>query len=307
MQKDIKIIISGLDYAGKTSSLIALREKYNFEEKVKNIKPTIKIEYNSFNFLNEYEINLWDMGGQEKYRNIYIDKPEYFTDTNYFYYYIDIQDGQRTQDSLTYLNQLLEILKNIKYSNEVIICFHKYDPKVRKNKEVLDRVRNLKKQIQENNYFKFKFYRTSIFDISSLSKAISYSLNTLIDLSMLRLTMEGLIRKFNGNYIILYTNAGIILIDLYKEVLDSIQYNEKVRQNINKDLVLIQKLQDSNVNFTDRVDYNEDETEFLKKYEIGSKVLFLKVNTPPLNDEEIDLMKSNLTTFQKDIEKIFEN
>ena len=44
--EDIKIVIAGLDNAGKTSALIALRKKYNFYEKVKNLKPTIKIDYN---------------------------------------------------------------------------------------------------------------------------------------------------------------------------------------------------------------------------------------------------------------------
>ncbi len=55
---EIKLIIAGLDNAGKTSFLIALRQKYNFYERVKILKPTINIDYSSFNFLNLYCINL---------------------------------------------------------------------------------------------------------------------------------------------------------------------------------------------------------------------------------------------------------
>ena len=59
---EFKLVIAGLDNAGKTSALIALRQKYNFYERVKNLKPTIKIDYSSFKFLKTFRINLWDMG-----------------------------------------------------------------------------------------------------------------------------------------------------------------------------------------------------------------------------------------------------
>ncbi len=74
---EFKLVIAGLDNAGKTSALIALRHKYNFYERVKNLKPTIKIDYSSFKFLNTYRINLWDMGGQKKFRKKKAN-PEYF-------------------------------------------------------------------------------------------------------------------------------------------------------------------------------------------------------------------------------------
>ena len=89
---EIKIVFAGLDNAGKTSFLIALRQKYNFHERVKKLKPTIKIDYSSFNFLNRHTINFWDMGGQAKYRKIYVNNPIYFTSTDYLYFLIDVQD-----------------------------------------------------------------------------------------------------------------------------------------------------------------------------------------------------------------------
>ena len=127
--EDIKLVIAGLDNAGKTSALIALRKKYNFIEKVKNLKPTIKIDYNSFDFMNHWTINMWDMGGQAKYRKIYVNNPIYFTETNYIYYLIDIQDELKIEESIRYLHELLDIYRSMDYSNEIIICFNKYDPK----------------------------------------------------------------------------------------------------------------------------------------------------------------------------------
>ena len=46
----IKCVIAGLDNAGKTSFLIALKRKYNFYDQIQKLKPTVKIEYSSFNF-----------------------------------------------------------------------------------------------------------------------------------------------------------------------------------------------------------------------------------------------------------------
>ncbi|TXT62647.1 MAG: putative ARF-like protein [Promethearchaeota archaeon] len=302
--KSFKIIIAGLDYAGKTSSIIALRQKYNFYEQVKNLKPTIKIEYNTFDFLNEYEINLWDMGGQAKYRKMYLDRPAYFEDTNYIYYYIDIQDIEKITTSIDYLKELLNIFRDLEYENEIIICIHKYDPKLRRDKIVLDRIRDIKNQLNSIPDFEFKFFRTSIFDIASLSKAISYSLNKLIDLKALDLALKSLMRKFNGNYAVLYTEDGVILVDSYREILDSMQYEQDIKENISHDLVLIQKLKDDNVDFSERVDYNDDVIEYLKKYDINGNSFFLKMNTPNLEEEGINLLKQNFKNFEKNIKEV---
>ncbi|MFX0071754.1 MAG: ADP-ribosylation factor-like protein, partial [Candidatus Hermodarchaeota archaeon] len=149
--EDIKIVIGGLDNAGKTSALIALRKKYNFHEEVKNLKPTIKIEYNSFDFINKYTINIWDMGGQQKYRKIYVNNPIYFTETNYLYYLIDIQDEFKIEESVHYLHDLLDIFRDMGYTNELILCFNKYDPKYRDNEEFVDRVEMIKNLILTHN------------------------------------------------------------------------------------------------------------------------------------------------------------
>ena len=71
MQSTIKIIISGLDNAGKTSILTAFDKKYDFEKEVLELEPTKRIEYQRTQFLKN-SIIFWDMGGQERYRNEYL-------------------------------------------------------------------------------------------------------------------------------------------------------------------------------------------------------------------------------------------
>lgn len=305
--EQFKIIIAGLDNAGKTSSLIALRQKYNFYEMVKNLRPTIKIEYSSFNFLNKWDVLVWDMGGQSKYRKIYLGKPAYFIDTNFMYYFIDIQDEERISQSINYLNELLKIYQDLEYENEIIICLHKYDPKLRRDGTILKRIQEVKKLIKQNEDFKFKFYRTSIYDISSISKAISFSLNTLVDLTPIHLSLQNFMRQFNGNHIVLYTDDGIILGDYYREVLDTIEYKEKISNKINEDLILIQKLKDKHVEFTERLTNFKDSLEYLKKYEIENNTFYLKINTPDLENEKIQLMKRNFKEFEKDLIIAFED
>ena len=79
----VKIIVSGLDNAGKTSILTALDRKYDFRKEILELKPTFKIEYHKTSFLNLETIFLWDMGGQIQFRQQYQRRADmYFSDTD---------------------------------------------------------------------------------------------------------------------------------------------------------------------------------------------------------------------------------
>ena len=45
MERFIKVIIAGLDNAGKTSILTALNKKYDFHKDIISLTPTIRVEY----------------------------------------------------------------------------------------------------------------------------------------------------------------------------------------------------------------------------------------------------------------------
>jgi len=51
MEDFIKIIIAGLDNAGKTSILTALDKKYDFNKDIISLTPTIRVEYHAMMFL----------------------------------------------------------------------------------------------------------------------------------------------------------------------------------------------------------------------------------------------------------------
>lgn len=283
--EEIKLIFAGLDNAGKTSFLIALRQKYNFYERVKILKPTINIDYSSFNFLNLYRINLWDMGGQERFRKIYINNPVYFTDTNYLYYLIDVQDELRFEESIQYLSDLLDIFRSLEYSNEIIICFHKYDPKFKNSEDFVDRIEMIKNLVlTRNKDLQFRFFNTSYYDISSLSKALSYSLNKLLNTERINSKLQTIVVNFNCNHLTLYTSDGLIISDYYNETMDIRDFEEIITNKINDHLEFFQRLGDRNVNIDERMTFSKENTEYVKKFDIsiGNEIttFYLGISTP---------------------------
>jgi len=282
---EIKLIIAGLDNAGKTSFLIALRQKYNFYERVKILKPTINIDYSSFNFLNLYCINLWDMGGQERFRKIYINNPVYFTDTNYLYYLIDVQDELRFEESIQYLSDLLDIFRSLEYSNKIIICFHKYDPKFKNSEDFVDRIEMIKNLVlTRNKDLQFRFFNTSYYDISSLSKALSYSLNKLLNTERINSKLQTIVVNFNCNHLTLYTSDGLIISDYYNETMDIRDFEEIITNKINDHLEFFQRLGDHDVNIDERMTFSKENTEYVKKFDIsiGNEIttFYLGISTP---------------------------
>ena len=295
---EFKLVIAGLDNAGKSSALIALRKKYNFYERVKNLKPTIKIDYSSFKFLETYRINLWDMGGQKKFRKIYVSNPIYFAETNYIYYLIDIQDEIKFEESVKYLHDLLNIYRDLDYSNEVIICFNKYDPKFKNSEDFFDRAEMIKNLIvSQNKDMKFKFFDTSYYDISSISKAISYSLDKLLNLEVIDIGLSKIVNQFSCSYAILYTASGLIISDHYMDVMDIRAFEEKISNRINEDLEFFQRLKDEDVKIDDRVALSEDRTEYVKRYSIISgnieNTFYIGISAPTskINEIKIELEK----------------
>jgi len=299
---EIKIVFAGLDNAGKTSFLIALRQKYNFYERVKKLKPTIKIDYSSFNFLNRYTVNFWDMGGQAKYRKIYVNNPIYFTSTDYLYFLIDIQDELKFEEAVRYLHELLDIYrdKEMEYSREILICFNKYDPEFRESDEYMDRVEMIKNLIlAQNKDMKFKFFNMSYYDISSLSKALAYSLSKLLNLEKINSQLEWIVNKYNCNYAILYTDSGLIISDYYQKIIDFRDFDKKICR-INESLEFFQRITDEKVEIDEKLTFSEDRSEYVKKYDIASQKgkaeFYLGICAP---SDKLETIKKELEEFQE--------
>ena len=245
MERFIKVIISGLDNAGKTSILTALDEKYNFSERILSLTPTIRVEYQATEFLKN-RIVFWDMGGQEKYRKLYQEKQDlYFADTDLLVYIIDIQDTQRIETSLTYLDAILQNFKINKMNVPLIIAFHKFDPEFSRNEGMIEEIESLREHLlKKYPSFKILFQQTSIYDIISIIQLISYGLSVFdekfFDLSEL---LEKYLTQFESESLILFDKNGIILSEYYKDNIEPEIYVELI-ESIKEHLFLLKRMQE---------------------------------------------------------------
>jgi hypothetical protein len=246
------------------------------------------------------------MGGQEKYRSIYINNPIYFSGTDYLYFLIDIQDELQFQTAVDYLFDLLCILEEMDYNNEIVVCFHKYDPKLRNNKDYRDRTNMIKNLIlSEHSDLNFVFFKTSVYDISSISKAVSYAINRLLNLKTINKKFDQLIEQDLCKHVILYTNSGLIIADEYSEVMDTRDFQQIISDQMNEDLEFFQRLNDEKVNIDERITFNDKMVQYVKRYELatdnGPTNLYIGIST---DSERINKAKIELKQHKSYLEEL---
>ncbi len=245
MDQFIKVIIAGLDNAGKTSLLTALNKKYNFQKDIISLTPTIRVEYQATEFLKN-RVVFWDMGGQEKYRKLYQEKQDlYFSDTDLLVYVIDIQDPERIETSLAYLGMILTYFKKHKMDVPLIISFHKFDPEFIRNEQMVDQIEKLREHILKlYPSFRILFQKTSIFDIISITQLISYGLSVFdekfFEMSEL---IEKSLKEFDSESLIIFDKNGIIISEYYKEIVEPEIYVEFI-ESLKEHLFLLKRMQE---------------------------------------------------------------
>jgi small GTP-binding protein len=305
MEELIKIVIAGLDNAGKTSILTALDKKYDFSKDVISITPTIRVEYHAMEFLM-YHVCFWDMGGQKRYREIYQSKQDlYFAGTDLLVYVIDIQDKERYEESLNYLNMILKNFAKNRMEVPIIIAFHKYDPEIRSNEIILNDADMLRISIN-NKYptFKVLYQLTSIFDIISIVQLISYGLSVFderfFDLSEL---LESYLGVFKSKSLIIFDKNGIIISEFYNSIIEPEIYIEFL-EGIKEHLFLLKRMQEESYETDSSFSAIGNELlSYLHKIKIGDQSFFVSVIIQEDNKEEF---LEKFSDFLVDVSKILE-
>ncbi len=302
MVDPLKIVISGLQNAGKTSILTALDKKYDFVNEVHQLKPTIKVEYRRTSFLGR-ETVFWDMGGQEKYRNIYLNRPEiYFAGTNLIIYTIDIQDREKFDESLNYLDTALEFFTENEISVPLIVTFHKYDPKLRSYDQINEDIEMLRREIKGKfPSLNILFQQTSIYDIISIVQLISYGLSVFDGKFFeLSLYMETSLEKlFDCSALILFDKNGIIISEFYTHELEPEYYFdflEKIREHIYLLKRMEEEEQQQNFFTTERGFLS-----YLHQIDVNERVYYISVI---LSDQEKDEFMENFSPFVEKLKGI---
>jgi len=210
--RKLKVLFVGLGNSGKTSYLRAISQKFS---ELTEIRPTKGVERSEITVLG-HQLKEWDLGGQEKYRASYIKNADlYLYDTNLLFYFIDIRDDKRFEESFEYFGKLVEIMRAFNQFPPIIINFHKMDPDLSETQELIEKVEKLKKKFLElSKGFNALFYNTSIFDAYSLNKSFSEGISSLSpNREIFAAQLQWFSSKLNAKAMLLLNENSLILSD----------------------------------------------------------------------------------------------
>lgn len=254
-----KIAFLGLDNAGKTSIIIAITERFGFEEDVSKLIPTRRVDRDTFKFLG-VEFSRMDFGGQANYREDYLKNPaKFLSGTDLIYYVIDAQDYDRYIEAIDYLDEIMIYFKEEQRYPPIAILFHKFDPQILEEKEINKKILTLKQALTKySQAFDLFFFETSIYDIKSIMDAFSSGLSLLFEkIEMVSHLFAEISKNYNALLLALFDSRGITIGEYYKPHL---HLQEKL------------KIYDIYIDVQKRiVAENRDRHEFSDKFESGER------------------------------------
>ncbi len=263
--KSYKIVLAGLDQAGKTSILNILNRNYNLMD---NIKPTVGMNRTTINVLGIPIIN-FDLGGQSRYRDRYLTSSKYFEGSDTLFFVVDALNAMRYEEALQYFQEIIKIFDAEDVKPRIVLCIHKVDPNIRSDPETLEMVEEVKQLFLKDLIgYEIMVYNTSIYDKQSIVRAFSKNLQDLI--SMLK-PFKGVCRSlvavqkldgailFDENLLIVgehYISEEIeesFLETVYNSVYYMKNVNPQMAQNftLNFEMILEFKNQEKHFNFVE--------------------------------------------------------
>lgn len=170
-QLQMKVVVAGLDFAGKTSLINRLLHNYDYHD-LMNLEPTKGANIEEFQS-KKLNLVLWDLGGQKNHVDEYLEQPErFFVQVDVMIFVIDAQDDIRYDNAIEYLKDLIEILGYLDEYPYILVLLNKADsdiindPDFQIKLEYLnDKVISLFKMM--DNSWNFEIIHTSIYNFYS--------------------------------------------------------------------------------------------------------------------------------------------
>ena len=301
-----KILISGLDNAGKTSLLDLVQGKL-----VKEIEmqPTRGISRREAEIMGQ-ALTIADLGGQEQYRKQYEDNPiKVFPATDAFIFVVDLQDRQRHFVSLGYFETTLGLFDGLGVHPRVFVLFHKFDHTYRASyndprKNVREEVNSLKDRFtasaRKYNFDIYEFYRTSIYDEWSVYAAFYDVWSSLITrLDSVQEYLDQLVSTVPGVSLVLLldTNGNLIGKNLAGSTMESAV---ELVELANKAITALVELRNTKtgemLGDTNLVTFEIGELEaFVRSFQSDEKTFFLILAKSAGSDDETRDILNNLT------------
>ena len=98
--REVRILILGLDNAGKTTLLKRL-----LDEDVNEVSPTVGFNIKTIDYKGEYTITFWDIGGQSSIRSYW---SNYYAQTDGIIWVLDSTDVARIGECASTLDHILQ-------------------------------------------------------------------------------------------------------------------------------------------------------------------------------------------------------
>ena len=219
VRRQIKVLLTGLDKAGKSSFLMGIRRRYS--EIIKAL-PTRGVERSEENIFEEQNsvISLWDLGGQKQYREKFFEQSKlYLYNVDLIFFFVDIQDVERIEEALELFKNITNSLIDLDEFPPIVVCLNKFDPDLKGSKEIFKNLEIIADEIEKNSgRFIIKIFQTSIFNHWSLITAYSFGLSQLSpNRELFRNQLKKFAKKTNSDAILLLNENGIILSNYSKD------------------------------------------------------------------------------------------
>jgi len=179
----MKVVVAGLDFAGKTSLINRLINDYNYKDMI-NLNPTKGAHVEEFQS-DRLDLILWDLGGQKDNIDEYLESPErFFIQIDVLIFVIDSQDDVRYSEAIKYLEDLIEILEFLNESPHFLILLNKADYDKLEDPDFQIQIEYLTEKISEKfkNSSKSKSFEitpTSIYNFYSNEPEITKSIKDI--------------------------------------------------------------------------------------------------------------------------------
>ncbi len=231
----IKIVLAGLDNAGKSSLLLSVNRKFSH---LPSLAPTKGSSRTRFDYFGRKIIG-FDLGGQKIYRDDYLTRPEiFFAETDLIFYVVDIQDPARFAESQDYFTKIIGAMSKLNELPKIVIILHKYDPDLHNNDAVQKDLEKLKSEFQnlaKQHNLTLTFSITSIFDRQSIDAMFSVGFRLISSIS-------GIIEKLLITYYETTSARALALLDSENLILGQYATDEKDAEILVQTALVLQTL-----------------------------------------------------------------
>ncbi len=195
-----KVLVAGLDAAGKTSLLSKFGGRLGISEMIAThpTKGVVRMKFGD----TKLNLFIWDLGGQIEYRERYLTNPEqYFVQLDLLIYVIDVQDPKRFDEALDYFGKIVDSVILLEESPFILIFLHKFDPDLKKDPKILLNIELLKDNINDiikkkKLELELEIYLTSIYSLISREPQFAKYIKNLMN-SRYSIT-DPTVRKVDG-------------------------------------------------------------------------------------------------------------